>query len=230
MGKWLNFLNLWQKKENEEESGGDSNNSKTDAFIVKPWNLGMILFMWSILYMFVCIRVCICVCVCVRVCVRVCACVRLICSFSVFCLNVCDCILAFHYILHFFNLIVLFSLHALIGHVIAIDFSCQLEPLCAYHSSCAHLLYFRAVGMCFKLLSFGLFLARGIGHVITTDLSCAIRQLETGPKVACAYITEPALYYRKKVDLRIMVAFKYTGSAQPELYVYKVSLCSLHFA
>ncbi len=44
--------------------------------------------------------------------------------------------------------------------------------------------------------------------------------METGPKVASTYLTNPALYDGKKFDLRYVVLLK---SVQPlELYVFKV--------
>lgn len=46
------------------------------------------------------------------------------------------------------------------------------------------------------------FTARGIGHVITPYYECALRQMETGPKIASYYIANPALLYGRKFDLR----------------------------
>ena len=45
-------------------------------------------------------------------------------------------------------------------------------------------------------------LARGIGHVISTEQACILRQLETGPRVASLYVPNPLLYNRRKVDFR----------------------------
>eukprot|EP00026_Physarum_polycephalum_P001186 Phypoly_transcript_01187.p1 GENE.Phypoly_transcript_01187~~Phypoly_transcript_01187.p1 ORF type:complete len:718 (+),score=105.98 Phypoly_transcript_01187:1437-3590(+) len=65
-------------------------------------------------------------------------------------------------------------------------------------------------------------LARGIGHVITDNLSCMLRVSDIGPKVASLYLTNPALYDGKKFDLRYVIALK---SVKPlELYVYKTFL------
>jgi len=62
-------------------------------------------------------------------------------------------------------------------------------------------------------------LARGIGHVITDNIDCVIRLMETGPKIACEYITNPSLYEDLKYDLRFIALLR---SVDPlEIYVYK---------
>lgn len=45
-------------------------------------------------------------------------------------------------------------------------------------------------------------LARGIGHVISADQACIMRQLETGPRVASLYVRDPLLFNRRKIDFR----------------------------
>ncbi|KAL8559513.1 hypothetical protein ACOMHN_037177 [Nucella lapillus] len=68
-------------------------------------------------------------------------------------------------------------------------------------------------------------LARGLDITISDDLNCLLRLPETGPKVACKYVSDPVLFDRGdlgkvKFDVRYIVLLR---SVQPlKLYVYKV--------
>ena len=69
-------------------------------------------------------------------------------------------------------------------------------------------------------------LARSIDTTVTNSLNQMIRSQETGPKIACKYITNPVLFHREelnagvKFDIRYIVLLR---SVQPlVLYTYKV--------
>jgi tubulin--tyrosine ligase-like protein 12 len=49
---------------------------------------------------------------------------------------------------------------------------------------------------------------QSIDYPITTSTGCALRHLETAPRLACRYVTSPLLYGGKKFDLRYYVAVK----------------------
>ena len=53
---------------------------------------------------------------------------------------------------------------------------------------------------------------QSIDYPITSSIGCAIRHLESSPRLASRYVTNPVLYGDKKFDLRYFVAVK---SLQP---------------
>eukprot|EP00005_Dracoamoeba_jomungandri_P006784 CAMPEP_0174265858 /NCGR_PEP_ID=MMETSP0439-20130205/28188_1 /TAXON_ID=0 /ORGANISM="Stereomyxa ramosa, Strain Chinc5" /LENGTH=985 /DNA_ID=CAMNT_0015352529 /DNA_START=62 /DNA_END=3016 /DNA_ORIENTATION=+ len=62
--------------------------------------------------------------------------------------------------------------------------------------------------------------ARGLEIIVTHNMPCIIRSIETGPKVVSEYITNPGLYGGCKFDLRYIVCLR---SVDPlDVYVYKM--------
>ena len=69
-------------------------------------------------------------------------------------------------------------------------------------------------------------MARSLDMHICSDLPKIIRITETGPKVACKYISNPVLFEKKKFDLRFLVLVK---SLEP-LEIYKSNIFWPRFA
>ncbi|RNA07704.1 tubulin--tyrosine ligase 12 [Brachionus plicatilis] len=69
-------------------------------------------------------------------------------------------------------------------------------------------------------------LARSIDTTVTKCLNQIIRSQETGPKIACKYITHPVLFYRHEIDGRVKFDVRYIvllRSIKPlVIYTYKV--------
>lgn len=62
-------------------------------------------------------------------------------------------------------------------------------------------------------------MARSADHVITNNLDCVIRHIETAPRLIQKYISNPFLIDNKKIDLRFWVIVR---SFSPlELYIHK---------
>ena len=61
--------------------------------------------------------------------------------------------------------------------------------------------------------------SRSFGHVITNNLDCIVRHIETSPRLIQKYVTNPFLLDNKKIDLRYWVVVR---SFSPlELYLHK---------
>ncbi len=69
-------------------------------------------------------------------------------------------------------------------------------------------------------------LARSIDTTITNNLNQIIRSQETGPKIACKYITDPVLFYREELNASVKYDIRYIvllRSVKPlVIYTYKV--------
>ncbi|EGR30458.1 tubulin-tyrosine ligase family protein, putative [Ichthyophthirius multifiliis] len=63
-------------------------------------------------------------------------------------------------------------------------------------------------------------LARSLDMVVTDNLDCIIRQMETIPRVAQKYIENPVTLFNRKIDLRYVVAVR--SIAPLEIFLYKV--------
>lgn len=62
-------------------------------------------------------------------------------------------------------------------------------------------------------------MARSMDMIISDNLPALIKSLETGPKIAQKYITNPVLRQGRKIDLRYVLLIK---SVQPlTLFLYK---------
>lgn len=61
--------------------------------------------------------------------------------------------------------------------------------------------------------------ARSSDHVITNNLECIIRHVETAPRLIQKYINDPFLIDNKKIDLRFWVIV--TSFSPLELYIHK---------
>lgn len=63
------------------------------------------------------------------------------------------------------------------------------------------------------------YMARSLDMHIFNSIQPLLRVAETGPRVACKYVENPALYLGKKFDMRFVVLLR---SAEPlELYLYE---------
>jgi len=62
-------------------------------------------------------------------------------------------------------------------------------------------------------------MARSMDMIITDNLSLIIRAMETGPKIAQKYISQPVIRKGRKIDLRYILAVKSISPLM--LYLYK---------